>query len=62
LFTTVPANDVVYGSPTITGGRTRFTLTYESIDPVPEPGTWMMMIAGFGLVGVSARRRKTIAA
>ena len=24
---------------------------------VPEPGVWMMMIAGFGLVGVSARRR-----
>ena len=24
---------------------------------VPEPGVWVMMIAGFGLVGVSARRR-----
>jgi hypothetical protein len=29
---------------------------------VPEPGTWMMMIAGFGLVGVSARRRKAAVA
>ena len=29
----------------------------------PEPGTWAMLIAGFGLVGAAARRRKaTIAA
>lgn len=26
---------------------------------VPEPGTWALMIIGFGLVGVSARRRVT---
>ena len=25
---------------------------------VPDASTWMMMIAGFGLVGFSARRRK----
>ena len=25
---------------------------------VPEPATWAMMIAGFGLVGVAARRRR----
>lgn len=24
---------------------------------VPEPGAWMLMVAGFGLVGASARRR-----
>jgi hypothetical protein len=24
---------------------------------VPEPGTWVMLIAGFGLVGLAARRR-----
>ena len=28
------------------------------IDPIPEPGTWAMMIAGFGLVGFAARRRR----
>jgi len=25
---------------------------------VPEPGTWAMLIAGFGLVGAAARRRR----
>ncbi len=34
----------------------------EELDPgggeVPEPGTWAMMLAGFGLVGLSARRRR----
>lgn len=27
--------------------------------PVPESATWVMLLAGFGLVGVSARRRRT---
>lgn len=27
---------------------------------VPEPGTWMMLIAGFGLVGLSMRRRPRV--
>ncbi len=29
---------------------------------VPEPATWAMMIAGFGLVGASARRRRGLTA
>ncbi len=28
------------------------------IDTVPEPGTWALMIAGFGMTGVAVRRRK----
>jgi hypothetical protein len=28
---------------------------------VPEPASWTMMLAGFGLLGVTARRRKAIA-
>jgi hypothetical protein len=37
------------------------TLTYESeaIPPVPEPASWAMMIAGFGLAGAALRRRRT---
>ena len=27
---------------------------------VPEPATWAMLIAGFGLVGGMARRRRTV--
>lgn len=27
---------------------------------IPEPSTWMMLIAGFGLVGVSMRRRASV--
>jgi hypothetical protein len=29
--------------------------------PVPEADTWAMLIAGFGLVGLSMRRSKRIA-
>jgi hypothetical protein len=29
---------------------------------VPEPGTWAMLIAGFGFVGAAARRRRAVAA
>lgn len=29
---------------------------------IPEPGTWAMLIAGFGVVGASLRRRRVVAA
>lgn len=40
-------------------------LSYEMIPPtsvVPEPETWLMMIIGFGILGVGARRRRTVSA
>jgi hypothetical protein len=39
-----------------------FGVSQLSFNPVPEPGTWMLMILGFGAVGVSLRRRQTAAA
>lgn len=33
-----------------------------SVAAVPEPGTWALMIGGFGLAGASLRRRRAVAA
>jgi hypothetical protein len=35
----------------------RLSLSVEIADPVPEPASWAMMIAGFGLAGAAMRRR-----
>jgi choice-of-anchor A domain-containing protein len=34
----------------------------DLVDSVPEPAAWALMIAGFGLVGVSLRRRRALVA
>jgi hypothetical protein len=36
-----------------------FELDNVTIGAVPEPASWVMLIAGFGLVGAAARRRRT---
>ena len=33
-----------------------------NFDPVPEPASWAMLIAGFGLIGAAARRQRAVAA
>lgn len=35
-------------------------LSAGNVGNVPEPATWAMMIAGFGLVGAAARRRRPV--
>jgi hypothetical protein len=35
-----------------------YRLTYDYTPAVPEPGTWLMMLLGFGAIGYSMRRRK----
>lgn len=37
-------------------------LTFSSSAAVPEPASWAMMIAGFGLVGTMVRRRRKLLA
>lgn len=32
--------------------------TSDIAPPIPEPGTWLMMITGFGLLGFALRRRR----
>jgi hypothetical protein len=39
----------------------RLTISDSPIAPVPEPASWAMMIAGFGLVGATMRRRRPVA-
>lgn len=34
------------------------TLTFAAVPSVPEPGTWAMMLLGFGAVGFSMRRKR----
>jgi hypothetical protein len=40
------------------GGWVAGTITAGGGPVIPEPATWAMMIAGFGLVGASLRRRR----
>ncbi len=41
-----------------TGFRIEFLTS--SIDVLPEPGSWAMLIAGFGLVGAAQRRQRSL--
>lgn len=58
----------VFKKVTITGivGGTCCVETYNldnlKVGMVPEPGTWAMLISGFGLVGAAARRRRAVVA
>jgi hypothetical protein len=54
-------NLVVTGT---TGGNASYrgTLSFANVAAVPEPGTWAMMLLGFGAIGFSMRRRQRHAA
>jgi hypothetical protein len=60
-------NQPILGTNTIivtgtSGGNGSFTgnLAFTAIQAVPEPGTWALMLLGFGVVGYSMRRRPQI--
>jgi hypothetical protein len=56
-------NNAAGGHPGGTGGSRWGTfiarISTAAVAPVPEADTWAMMIAGFGIVGASMRRRRT---
>lgn len=37
-----------------------YDFTIDAVSNVPEPSTWAMMLAGFGAVGFSMRRRRNV--
>jgi hypothetical protein len=58
------ANDIPnnFGIATLTDNAPLYYAAGSFAVAVPEPGTWVMLIVGFGMVGVVARRRKTAVA
>lgn len=56
------ADDVAGGGYfDITRGSSVFSYTTgAATGAVPEPATWAMMLAGFGMVGLAARRRSSV--
>lgn len=58
---------ITAGNPAITGLTFRSTQAAFEFDDiagqaVPEPASWAMLLAGFGLVGLAARRRRSTVA
>lgn len=43
------------------GGQDNSDSIRVNVTAVPEPSSWAMLIAGFGLVGAAARRRRAVA-
>jgi hypothetical protein len=50
-----------FGNLTATGATTSDPVAF-GVTYVPEPATWAMMIAGFGMIGGALRRRREVAA
>ena len=51
-----------FGQPTgnPSGLRVEFLSSETGVGAIPEPAAWAMLIAGFGLVGAVARRRRSL--
>lgn len=64
-YTYVSGRGVDFGNQL--GGRPfdsdyRIAIDFEAAPFVPEPSTWALMLAGFGMVGFSMRRRRSAVA
>ena len=50
-----------FSSLRLTSGTNAFEIDNVAVNSaVPEPATWAMMLLGFGAVGFSARRRRSM--
>ena len=47
-----------YQLNSIVSGRSELTISQLALGAVPEPGTWAMLILGFGMVGGAIRYRR----
>jgi hypothetical protein len=57
-FTQAAGDPMIYGIQFRNSGSRAFELDNVAFGAVPEPATWAMLIAGFGLVGGAMRRRR----
>lgn len=59
-FTTISGRPIeqVYGIGSPGATPIRITIDYDAVPGVPEPSTWALMLAGFGMVGYAMRRKK----
>jgi hypothetical protein len=48
----------IRGTPGTQSGSLGGTVAFQNMAAVPEPGTWAMMLLGFGAIGFSMRRRR----
>jgi hypothetical protein len=52
----------IQGTPGTQNGSLSGNVAFTAAAAVPEPGTWAMMLLGFGAIGFSMRRRRSTTA
>ena len=58
LFTATAAAGEFFTSVTFASSQNSFEVDNLAIAAVPEPGTWVLMFLGFGMIGATARYRR----
>lgn len=58
----IPGRQTLVVKGTSAGDNTYTGNIRIKVSPIPEPATWALMIVGFGMVGSTLRRRRTVLA